>query len=253
MSNPNIVIERAKGCYILYGSSLNEVIHPARGTELPIKKLFDPVFLKAQQLVNKIARGRGEAVFFNIDETSFVLRHYHRGGLVAKVASDRYLWLGLKNTRAYRELAILLELSKNNLPAPKPFAIRVVHSGYFYRADIITYALADTETLSQRLQDSAIKHTIWQKMGETISRFHQKGVYHADLNAHNILLNRNNDVFIIDFDKARFRNPKNSTWRNHNLHRLHRSLNKLNSGSSQFHFNENDWAHLKQSYDQALQ
>ena len=248
-----MVIERDKGCYILYVSLLNESTHSAMHKELPIKNLFDPTFLKTQQLVNKIAQGRGEAVFFNIDETPLVLRHYHRGGLAAKISSDRYLWLGLKQTRAYRELAMLLELSKSNLPVPRPFAARVVQSGCCYRADIITYALVDTETLSQQLQGGAIDHTVWQKIGETISRLHQQGVYHADLNAHNIMLNSDDEVFIIDFDKARFKDSDNISWQRQNLQRLRRSLIKLNKNNTLFHFNENNWAELKQGYDKALQ
>ena len=252
MSNSDIIIERNKGYYVLYDSSLNESIHPTVDKELPIKKLFDPTFLKTQQLVNKIAQGRGETVFFNFDKAPLVLRHYHRGGLAAKISSDSYLWLGLKRTRAYRELAILLELSKSHLPVPKPFAARVIHSGCYYQADIITHVIADTETLSQRLQEGAIGHTVWQTIGKTIATFHQKGVYHADLNANNIMLNKSSEVFIIDFDKARFQDPSNTSWQQQNLQRLRRSLVKLSKNSAVFHFDENNWAQLRQSYDKAL-
>ena len=235
-------------CYILYDASLNSDIHAAIGTGLPIKKLFDPLFLKTQQLVDKVAQGRGETIFFRVNESRLVLRHYHRGGLAAKVCSDRYLWLGLKYTRAYRELAVLLSLSASNLSAPKPFAARVICDGCCYRADIITHALADTETLSERLQYGVIDNAVWQKIGETITKFHREGVYHADLNAHNILLNSNNDVFIIDFDKARFKDPNNASWRQRNLQRLQRSLTKLNKNSTIFYFNDKNWAQLERSY-----
>ena len=245
---PNIAIERNEGCYILYDRLLYNRIHSTMGTELPIKKLFDPLFLKTQQLVSKVARGRGETIFFSIDKTPLVLRHYHRGGVAARVSSDCYLWSGLKQTRAYRELDMLLSLSLENLPVPKPFAARVIRRGCCYRADIITHFIADTETLSQRLQESAINHTVWQKMGEIISTLHRKGVYHADLNAHNIMLNSSNDVFVIDFDKSRFKDPKNTSWQLHNLQRLQRSLMKLNNSNATFHFSDKNWIQLQQGY-----
>ena len=201
-----------------------------------------------QQLVDKVAQGRAETLFFSIDKTALVLRHYHRGGLVAKLSSDRYLWLGLKQTRAYRELAILLSLARKNLPAPKPFAARIIHSGCYYRADIITHTLADTETLSQRLRHNVIDTAVWREIGSTIARFHRAGVYHADLNAHNIMLNGHNEVFIIDFDKAQLKNPGQPSWRRENLQRLHRSLNKLSNDSNVFYFNERDWVDLEQGY-----
>ena len=251
-SSPEIIINKNGGSYILYDPSTQAWLASAdiTATESPItiEKLFDAKFLKTQQLVDKIAQGRAETIFFSIDNTSLVLRHYHRGGLVARLSSDCYLWLGLARTRAYRELAMLTSLSTSNLPAPKPFAIRVIHNGFYYRADIITHALADTETLSQQLQRGPVDHVVWREIGATIAKFHERGVYHADLNAHNILLNGNRQVFVIDFDKARFENPGIDIWRQQNLQRLYRSLVKLNKNSAAFYFSDHDWSQLKQGY-----
>ena len=244
---PEIITGKNGGSYILYNPSAQALL--ARGSGISaIENLFDPTFLRTEQLVDKVAHGRAETIFFSIDEAALVLRHYHRGGLAAKVSNDRYLWLGLTRTRAYRELAMLLDLSASNLPAPKPFAARVVHNGYYYRADIITYALADTETLGQRLQRDAIDHLTWREIGATIAKFHHQGVYHADLNAHNILFDGNSEVFIIDFDKARLEDPGSNAWRHKNLQRLNRSLAKLNKNSAAFYFSDNDWSQLEQSY-----
>jgi 3-deoxy-D-manno-octulosonic acid kinase len=244
----NIAIERDNTRYILYDASMNSGIHSVIGTGSPIRKLFDPLFLKTQQLADKVARGRGETIFFRIDKTQFVLRHYHRGGLAAQVCSDRYLWLGLKQTRAYREFAMLLSLSASNLSAPRPFAAHVIHHGCYYQADIITHAIVDTETLSERLQYSVIDDIVWKDIGETIATFHRKGVYHADLNANNIMLNSNNDVSMIDFDKAGFKDPNNASWRQRNLQRLERSLTKLSENNTIFYFNDKNWAQLEQGY-----
>ena len=251
MASPEIIINKSREMYILYSSSTDMLLNEdnkVMGTSLPLKKLFDPTFLKNQQLVNKVAQGRGETIFFNIDNTPLVLRHYHRGGLVAKVFKDHYLWVGLEQTRAYRELAMLMNLSTNNLPAPKPFAARIVRTGCFYRADIITHALIDTETFTERLQSNTIDDKVWQTIGETIAQFHQNGIYHADLNAHNILLNSNNDVFIIDFDKAKFKDASDNSWRQQNLQRLKRSLIKLSDNNVIPCFDKNNWTTLEQSY-----
>ena len=252
VASSEIIVSKSTGLYILYNSSistfLNNEVDLVTDTALPIQDLFDPKFLKKQQLIDKNVRGRGETVFFTINNTPLVLRHYYRGGLAAYISRDRYLWRGVKQTRAYRELVMLTSLSANNLPAPKPFAARIVHNGCFYQADIITHAVTDTETLTQRLQHSTIDDTVWGIIGKTIAQFHQKGIYHADLNAHNILLNSNNSVFIIDFDKAKFKDANDSTWRQQNLQRLQRSIVKLRQNHAIHYFDENYWTKLEQSY-----
>lgn len=255
MSSPRsqrITIEKEKGRYLLYqGTALDHKLPSITHGPLSIKQLFDPALLKARRLTDKIARGRGETFFFHIDETALVLRHYHRGGLAATVSRDRYLWLGLRHTRAYRELVMLLGLSANQLPVPRPFAARVIREGYCYRADIITHTLTDTETLGQRLQHGPIDDTGWRKIGATIAAFHKQGVYHADLNADNILLNSHHHVFIIDFDKACFRDPNHIWWRHHNLQRLKRSLIKYRKQRTVFYTSDANWIQLEKGYDQA--
>ena len=65
----------------------------------------------------------------------------------------------------------------------------------------------------------------WAAIGRCIRRFHDYGLCHADLNAHNILLRGDREVFLIDFDRCARRQP--GMWRDANLARLRRSLDKL--------------------------
>ena len=66
----------------------------------------------------------------------------------------------------------------------------------------------------------------WKSTGKCIRRFHDAGVWHADLNARNILLDDELRVFLIDFDRARF-TPGKAVNGKGNLDRLKRSLVKL--------------------------
>jgi 3-deoxy-D-manno-octulosonic acid kinase len=54
-------------------------------------------------------------------------------------------------------------------------------------------------------------------------------VQHADLNAHNIMLGENGEVWLLDFDRGRLRTP--GSWRGRVLDRLARSLAKISNGS----------------------
>src|SRR5262245_56319143 len=62
------------------------------------------------------ARGRGTVHFIKSGGSGLVLRHYHRGGLVAKVVRDHYLWRGEFATRAFREWQLLYHLRRAGLP-----------------------------------------------------------------------------------------------------------------------------------------
>jgi 3-deoxy-D-manno-octulosonic acid kinase len=61
-----------------------------------------------------------------------------------------------------------------------------------------------------------------------LRRFHEHGVQHADLNAHNVLLGRDGGVHLLDFDRGRLR--ERGAWEDTVLARLHRSLVKVTQG-----------------------
>jgi 3-deoxy-D-manno-octulosonic acid kinase len=67
---------------------------------------------------------------------------------------------------------------------------------------------------------------VWRQTGECIRRFHDAGVYHADLNARNILLDVHFKVWLIDFDRAKTIAAGSRKFEA-NLSRLLRSLQKV--------------------------
>jgi 3-deoxy-D-manno-octulosonic acid kinase len=188
--------------------------------------LFESDWLRAEgRLVSDNALGRGTAWLFAHAGGEYVLRHYHRGGAMAKLSRDQYLWAGLQASRAAREYHLLLRLAEWGLPVPRPLAAHVARRGAFYRCDLITARIADARTLAERLAEAELPAGIWQRVGQTIRRFHDAGVYHADLNANNILLDAADKPWLIDFDKGAFK--AGEKWKQANLDRLRRSLDKL--------------------------
>ena len=59
----------------------------------------------------------------------------------------------------------------------------------------------NSEPLAARLSKGPLSLTQWIAIGRCIRRFHDAGVCHADLNAHNILLTPE-QVYLIDFDRG---------------------------------------------------
>lgn len=212
----------------------------------------DPAFFNYSQLLDKglvtgTADGRGETCFFRSGTQTWALRHYMRGGLVAKLFKDQYFGIRLKNTRAWREWTLLHQMSELGLPVPIPVAASVIKKGLFYRADLISEYIESTQTLADILMERSLESSDWQAIGECIRRFHDQAVYHSDLNAKNILLNDKQEIFLIDFDQCGFRAGEN--WKKNNLLRLRRSLDKFSHKTENFHFSEPDWQALISGYE----
>lgn len=197
--------------------------------------------------VERTAAGRGTAWFIHAQDADYVLRHYRRGGMMAKLSTDHYVWHGLHKTRAWREWELLEYIRSCGLAAPEPVAARVVRHGLLYTADILTRRIADSVALSRYLQQLPLYEQGWQAIGRCIRAFHDRCVYHADLNAHNILLDKQGKVYLIDFDKgARKQAP--GKWQQDNLQRLKRSLEKLQAQSKTFYYETADWQALLEAY-----
>jgi len=182
---------------------------------------------------------------------AWVLRHYRRGGMVARVMGDRYLWSGAERTRGFAELRLLAELHRRGLDVPRPVAARYQRSGVHYRADLITQYIADAQTLAQRLREKGIDAASAGRVGEAVARLHNAGGYHADLNAHNVLLDLRR-VWLIDFDRGELRVPQRA-WQLENLARLRRSLIKLGAAEGgEEVFDHAIWQPLMAAYEQTL-
>jgi 3-deoxy-D-manno-octulosonic acid kinase len=193
----------------------------------PAPEDFDPVALAARGRVTATAPGRGSAWFLapaTPAASAQVLRHYRRGGLVGRYVADRYLWTGADATRSFRELALLARIEALGLPAARPVAAHYRRHGLTYRADLLTVAIPGATTLADRLagHDAEVP---WERIGATIRAFHDAGIRHADLNARNVLLDAQDAVHLIDFDRAAEAPP--GRWCEANLARLARSLAKF--------------------------
>lgn len=222
------------------------IIYDARLTGQISVQWFDPKYWQSHGEVQHVSGGRGQAWFIHSDSQEYVLRHYRRGGLMARVTTDRYVWVGLHNTRPWREFKLLVKLQQLGLPAPEPVAAQVHRYGGFYSADLLIRRIPDSQSLSHILTLHELDAAQWRMIGNCIRRFHEYDICHADLNAHNILLDSQGGVYLIDFDKGDV--DQDSSWQQRTLQRLHRSLLKLQAQRAGFHFSEADWQALLAGY-----
>lgn len=187
--------------------------------------------------------GRGGVGLIQQASRSWVWRHNRRGGWCGRVVRDSYVWLGAARTRAFREWRLLQHLHGLGLPVPTPVAAVYERRGLVYRSDLITGHLPGTRSLAAQLQDGPVTLLLWRAVGVCVRSFHQHGIYHADLNAHNILIDREEQVYLIDFDRGAIRRP--GMWIESNWSRLKRSLHKVTRALPADRFGETEWLALR--------
>jgi 3-deoxy-D-manno-octulosonic acid kinase len=209
-------------------------------------EVFDAGFWRARGAIEELAGGRGSVAFVRAEAGRWVLRHYRRGGLVAKFMNDRYLWLGEDATRSFREWRLLRELRALQLPVPRPVAARFERSGLTYRADLVTEELPTRLTLARAIAEDVLPGPRWKAVGACIGAFHGHGVRHADLNAHNILLGSGETVYLVDFDRGCIR--RRGSWEERVLVRLRRSLDKVSVRLPPGRFGTTQWNELLEGY-----
>jgi 3-deoxy-D-manno-octulosonic acid kinase len=235
---PEVKIQDYEGGTILYDSSRASNASPG---------WLDASWWAERGTVSKAGEGRGSAYFIEADGRSLVLRHYRRGGFVARLSADRYLWRGADRTRSFHEWHLLYHMHRAGLPVPRPIAAGYRRHGYTYSADLLVRRIPGVRSLAAALGAAPLSLGVWVAIGRCLRNFHARGVCHADLNAHNILLGENqHEVWLIDFDRGAVRSP--GWWSDANLVRLQRSLQKLSATLGGERFSPADWQALIHSY-----
>lgn len=182
--------------------------------------LFDPAAPQLQAAPVQVG-GRQAAWYVAGDFGSGVLRHYHRGGFMARLSLDHYVWAGARRTRSFAEFELLDFMSRRGLAVPKPLAAIYWRYAASYRAAILVERISNVQALAK-----ALTQPHHRAVARAIFAMHNAGVWHADLNAYNILLDGRNQAWLIDFDRGR-RRAVTPRLRDANLLRLRRSLIKV--------------------------
>jgi len=241
------VLIDGNGCSLLYDPQLLESPRSVCLTH----DIFDQA-LSCKQITQS---GRGQAWYIELTGLSTVLRSYQRGGLVAKFNRQTYMGWSAEASRAYKEWRLLSHLRELALPVPRPIAASFCRwplvFAPLYRARILLQLIPNVQTFDYQLSTAPLDDAVWQSVGVCIRRFHDQGVFHADLNANNILIDEHQVVYLIDFDKGGIRKEKlqQAQWKLDNLQRLKRSLLKQQTLQEQYFFREVNWDTLINAYN----
>jgi Lipopolysaccharide kinase (Kdo/WaaP) family len=160
-----------------------------------------------------------------------VARAGRRGGLARWFLTDLHLG---PNPRPLRELQVTLEARRRSIPVAEPMGAIVDWAApLVYRGFFLTRAMPGM-TLAEFLRtddDPRVRQYVLERAREAIETMHRGGLYHPDLNLHNLFVTKSGENFaivILDLDKARiFDRPLARGLRRANGRRLLRSARKL--------------------------
>jgi len=165
------------------------------------------------------------------DAPELFARRAKRGGLIRYLLTDLYFGF---DPRPLRELAVTVEARRRGIAVADPMGAMVERAGFgAYRGFFLTRAIAGL-TLWEFLQtddDPIVRELVLRQVREAIDAMHERGLFHADLNLNNVMVENASESFavkLLDLDKARLeRGALSMTRRQANYARLLRSARRL--------------------------
>lgn len=158
-------------------------------------------------------------------------RHSRRGGLIRFLFRDVYFG---GRPRPVTELSVAAEAYRRGIPISEPMGAMVKWvAPSIYRGAFLTRAMVGM-TLWEFMRtddDPHVRAHVLTQARRAIDTMHRKGLFHADLNLHNLFVTQAGESFavaILDLDKARLSAaPLTARRRRFNFARLKRSARKL--------------------------
>jgi len=169
--------------------------------------------------------GRASIVLSEVSGIGAVaIKFYTRGGLIRHLIKRRYLKWGM--TRAQREYDLLQLVRNLGINAPEPIA-HACRGHLFYRAWLVTRQIPQPESLSQLANmDPDRCETVMRSAIEQIIKLIQNQIVHIDLHPGNVVVGRENRVFLVDFDKGYIHRGNTDKLIHRYISRWHRAVVK---------------------------
>jgi 3-deoxy-D-manno-octulosonic acid kinase len=177
------------------------------GSDLPLNDRqlarLGQVFSSPPPQSSSVLGGRRPVSFHEIEGLGpVVVKCYTRGGLIRHLVAARYLKWG--KTRCQKEYEILQQVERLGIRVPAPL-VYACQGRLFYRAWLVTREIPGALNLARLSLENEKRARFVMKLAiEQVSKLIANNVQHADLHPGNIVIDRNDSIYLVDFDKGRF-------------------------------------------------
>ena len=155
---------------------------------------------------------------------SVVIKYYRRGGVIRYLFKKRYLKCG--KTRCQVEYELLKKVRSLGINAPEPVAF-AYRGRLFYQCWLVTREIQDHQTLAQISRSNEEQtRMVMKEVVKQVSILIKNKIFHVDLHPGNVIVNNQNQVYLLDFDKASIFPGHKNDLRTRYLRRWNRAIQK---------------------------
>ncbi len=168
------------------------------------KQALASAFEKPPEASDNLLAGRIRPRSVHVDGIGRVIvKHYYRGGVLRHINRRSYLKIGKIRSAAEFETLTLVRTIGVNAPEPVAFAYRT-RWAVFYQAWLAVREIPGGISLAEcsRAEPERARAAI-PNLEDQIHILRDFGVLHVDLHPGNVLVDAEDQVYIIDFDKAK--------------------------------------------------
>lgn len=193
-------------------------------TDQHLKHLIK-LFQTPSETADSVLGGRNSVLIDEINGLGhIVVKYYRRGGLVRYIVKQRYL--KCRKTRSQKEYELLQKVRSFGISAPEPIAF-AYRGRLFYQAWLVTREIKQHQTLAE-LSLSNKKRTgfVMKNVIEQVSILIKNSILHVDLHPGNVIVDNQDRVYILDFDKGDIFSGNINKLKSRYLSRWNRAIKK---------------------------
>ncbi|MGD9106406.1 MAG: lipopolysaccharide kinase InaA family protein [Desulfobacterales bacterium] len=183
------------------------------------------LFNSPKNRVNSTLCGRTSTTVARLEGIgSVVIKYYRRGGAIRLLIKKRYLKCG--KTRCQIEFDLLQKVRSLGINAPEPVAF-AYRGRLFYQCWLVTREIQDHQTLAQLSRSNEERARMAMKsVIKQISMLIKNKILHVDLHPGNVIVDNQNQIYLLDFDKGGIFPGDKNVLTTRYLHRWNRAIKK---------------------------
>ena len=193
-------------------------------TEVQMNRLIG-FFGQPPLMSDAVLGGRGSVSYHRMEDLGpVVVKHYKRGGLPGRLIRRRYIRWGKSRSQLEFELLQKVRELGINVPEPLLYANR---GSFIYRAWLVTREIKSPLSLARlSLDDEKRTRRVMPPVIEQISRLIDNRIMHVDLHPGNVLIDSQDRVFLLDFDKGKIHRGHKTSLRQRYVKRWQRAVSR---------------------------